>query len=361
MRILSGLLIAVAACLLALASPALAWKTSIVTKVDGEFNVVKASPYNHYLAGWVENADGAYTLMVFSTESGKKYEVTTAEHTGGFCWIPRHNQLFYCKAMYVEEAKTNRVIYYTYDVTTRESTKLTEVLDVLETYKLDAIAADDGSVVFHLTIGVGNMPSFNVYRPDEGTLRPMLAEAMPDTNYDLSNDGSTVYWPLSDEEGNLYFIRWDLSLNEEVGYCMFRNDSFIADGGGLLTRVDAANQRIATLAWSEQQPRLQMYIFGWNNNTALRPVPVFLENGEEVLHYDWMGITGKIYAVIHNEYTGKFSIVLLDPYMGVREDLMVGTDEIAYVDYCPGEDEYYYAVVNRTGDKAQTFIIRLEQ
>jgi len=360
MRIATGLLVALVISMWALCSPALAWKTSIVTKVDGEFYVVKASPYNHYLAAWVENEKAEYTLTVFSADSGKNYKVTTAAEPGGFCWIPRQNQLFYCKPMFVEEMQTYRVVYYIYDVTTRESTKLTEVPDVLETHKLDPIAADDGSTVFHLTIGVGNMPSFNVYHPEDGVLVPQPAQAMPDTNYDLSNDGSTVYWPLSDEDGNLYFVRWDLGTNTEAGYCMFRHDSFIADGGGLL-KADAANQRIATLAWSEEQPRLQLYIFGWNNNNALRPVPVFLESGEEIIHYDWLGITGKIYAVIFNEYTKAFSIIELDPYTGIREEMLVGTDEIAFVDYAAGKDEFFYAVINRKGNKSQTYVIRLEE
>jgi len=360
---------AVALCLgaLLIGAPAQAAKTSVVTKLTGTATVVRATPYDEWLATWVEYAHEEFALYAINAGSGEAIEVTKTRHPGGMCWIPRQSppQLFYCKADRIPELDISRVLYYVYDPIARESTKIGEARDQLETYKLDPIAAEDGSVVFHYTLdqgvteaGEGSVPMFIRYEAGDREFYTAAANANIAGDYDLSSDGSMLYWPLTKEDtGDLYFVGWNLVAHDEVWNSMYYADMNPADGG-LFIKVDAANERIAMLASSSGQPRLQMCLYGWHGRELLPPVPVFLEAGEEILHYDWKGLTGKVYTVIHNENTGMFSIELLDPLTGLRDVYVRGTDQISFVDYAPGSNTYYYAVVNNQGSAPQTYVIR---
>lgn len=361
--------VAAALCLgvLLIGAPAQAAKTSVVTKLEGTATVVRATPYDQWLAVWVEYAYEEFALYAIDSGSGAAIEVTKSRHPGGMCWIPRQSppQLFYCKGSPISELDITRVVYHVYDPIARESTKVGEARDLLETYKLDPIAAEDGSVVFHYTLdqgvtaaGEGSVPMFIRYEASDREFYTAPANANIGSDYDLSSDGLILYWPLTkDETGDLYFVGWNLAAHDEVWNSMYWAEKNPADGGGFI-KVDAANERIAMLAGSGSQPRLQMCIYGWHGRELLPPIPVFLEAGEEILHYDWKGLTGKIYTVIHNENTGVFSIELLDPLTGLRDAYVSGTDQIGYVDYAPGSSTYYYAVVNDQGAAPQTFIVR---
>jgi len=365
---------AVCAFLIWAASPALAVSTSVVTDLPGRADVVKTAPYSHWLAAWSEGTDGSYTLWVVDTNNGRKQEVTTSRYPGGYCWIPKYNKLFYCKGQYVSEMDLYRVVYYSYDPTVEESSKIIELRDFMETFKLDPLAADDGSLVWHRTVdqgttnfGEGTIPSFNYYFPEENKMDALPANANIGSDYDMASDGLEIFWPLYKEDtGDLYFVGWDTQRNEETWNAMYFEYMNPADAGGMI-RVDAANQRIAMLAQSSAQPRMQMCVYGWKGQELLAPIPVFLEAGEEVLHFDWRGITGKIFAVVYKEQaaaggkvTRNFSLEVIDPMLGLREVLVSGTDAFGFADYDAGTGRYYYSVVNEQGREPKTFLIRVD-
>jgi hypothetical protein len=116
------------------------------------------------------------------------------------------------------------------------------------------------------------------------------------------------------------------------------------------------------LAWNAAQPRLNLYVFGWNEpgEIKVRPYPLYLEDGEEILDYDWYGITGKIYAVVYNNNTGTTALELIDPIFGVREQLTWGADSFSFVDYAPATKTFFYCVVDNSGRSPRTAIVRVE-
>ncbi|MBN2081955.1 hypothetical protein JW859_07085 [bacterium] len=372
--IIVPLAVAVCAVYVLVAAPALAASTQVVTELPGRADVVKTAPYSHWLAAWAEGTDGSYTLWVVDTNNGRKQEVTTSAYPGGYCWIPKYNKLFYCKGQYVSEMELYRVVYYSFDPTTAESTKIIELRDFMETFKLDPLAADDGSIVFHRTVdqgtttfGEGTIPSFNYYDPVENKMDALPANANIGSDYDMASDGLEIFWPLYKEDtGDLYFVGWSTERNEEVWNAMYFEYVNPADAGGMI-RVDAANQRIAMLAQSSSQPRMQMCVYGWQGQELLAPIPVFLEAGEEILHFDWRGITGKVYAVVYKEQaaaggklTHNFSLEVIDPMLGIREVLVSGTDAFGYADYDAGTGRYYYCVISEQSRDPKTYLIRVD-
>jgi len=353
--------------------PARAASTSVVTDVPGLVDVVKATPYSHWLAAWAETDSGAHTLWVIDANNGRLQEVTSSSHPGGFCWIPRKEKLFYCKATYNDELKNYRVFYYEYDPLTQESRKITDVRDVLETFKLDPLSAEDGSLVLHITFdnlntsfGSGTIPTIHYYYPDDQSMETKPANANIGADFDLASDGLMLYWPLYDENtGDLLFVGWDTIKNEETWNARYYSYNNPADGGGML-RVDSPNQNIALLVQSNVQPRMQLCIYGWQGRELKAPIPVFLEVGEEILDYDWIGITGKLYAVIVKTQPGtggsasqQFNLEEID-ITGVRSVLVSSTDPFGFADYAPGAGYYYYSVINRQGSAPRSLIIRVQ-
>jgi hypothetical protein len=356
------------------AVPARAANTSVVTdNVPGLVDVVKAAPYSHWLAAWAEVDGGGKTLWVIDANNGKLQEVTSSAHPGGICWIPRKEKLFYSKATYNDQLKNYRVFYYEYDPLTQQSSKIADVRDVLETFKLDPLAAEDGSLVFHVTydnlstsFGTGTIPTFHYYYPDEGSMETRAANANIGADFDLASDGLMLYWPLYDENtGDLMFVGWDTIKNDETWNARYYSYNNPADGGGML-RIDSPNQNIALLVQSNVQPRMQLCIYGWQGRELKAPIPVFLEVGEEIVDYDWIGITGKLYAVIVKTMPGAggstskaFSLEEID-ITGVRKVLVSTTDQFGFADYAPGSGNYYYSVINRQGRTPRSLIIRVQ-
>lgn len=355
------------------ASAAQTASTSVVTNVPGMVDVVRAAPYSHWLAGWAEGDDGTHTLWVIDANNGKLQQVTICEEPGGMTWIPRKEKLFYSKASYNADVKNYRVSFYEYDPQTQKSRKIRDARDVLETFRLDPLAAADGSLVLAIThdnlntsFGAGTIPVFHYYHPDDQTMDSKPANANIGSDYDLASDGLMLYWPLHDENtGDLCFVGWDTSKHDETWNARYYASTNPGDGGGML-RVDSANQNIAMLIQNDVQPRMQLCIYGWQGKSLKKPIPLFLEDGEEVLDFDWLGLTGKLYAVIVKTQPGAggnstetFSLEELD-ITGARKVLVSGTDQFGYADYAPGSGNYYYSVINRQGNQPRSLIIRVQ-
>lgn len=363
---------------------AFAAKTSVVTKLDGSAAEVRASDDGEWLALWVTSPSGSAELIVIESRSGSQQYVTESKYPGGICWIPDYSQLLYCVGSPIEGNGAMRVIYYVYDPEEQDTTKITNVIDLMPdvdentsgdiapdeinvtspgTYTLNPIASYDGSVVFHMTRDF-IAPSFNLYSPDRGVMatNPVSENIGPD--YDLSNDGTMLYWPLSDGNGNVYIVGYNLERMEETWHVMFEAAKLPCPAdGGMLIKVDSANERAAMLAWNEAQPRLNLYVFGWNEpgDIKVRPYPLYLEAGEEILDYDWYGITGKIYAVVYDNNTGTTALELIDPIFGVREQLTWGTDAFSFVDYAKSTKTFFYCVVDNSGRSPRTAVVRVEE
>ena len=123
-------------------------------------------------------------------------------------------------------------------------------------------------------------------------MESLPANAIIGTEYDLSSDGLMLYWPIYDENtGDLMFVGWDTVKKEETWNCRYFAYNNPADSG-IMLRVDSPNQNLAMLVQSNIQPRMQLCLYGWQAGQLKAPIPLFLEVGEEIMHYDWLGITG---------------------------------------------------------------------
>ena len=162
--------VCVALAVAALSQFAWAIKPSTVAKLPGSAYVVRSAVDSDWLATWSEQVGGEYVLYVINGDDGERREVTTSERPGGICWIPNDGRLLLVKGSYNEKIEATHITYYTYDPETKELDKVISQTDLLETYRLDPIAANDGSSVFHLTMGPNSIPSFNRFLP-EASLR----------------------------------------------------------------------------------------------------------------------------------------------------------------------------------------------
>jgi hypothetical protein len=217
-----------------------------------------------------------------------------------------------------------------------------------------------------MTIGEGLLPSFNVYYPWSDKFDQFPQRVKIGMDYDLSSDGSLVYWYLVNDpeaegenltildDGDIGIVGFNLQDREIKSLVTYYSYTLPVDGGYFI-RVDSQNQQVAFIAQSSLNDRIQMCLFRWDDVSAKKPIPVFLEEGDEILVYDWKGISGKIYAVVYNHLSAEFTIEEINPLTSMREVLHRTTDEIAFVSYNPGKETYYFAAA----DGGQTRIIRV--
>jgi hypothetical protein len=370
---------ALIACLLGATA---AWAaSSVVTSVQGVGTDVYAAPYSNWLAMWTEvPGEDEYQLLVINDDNGKVHPVTRSERPGGMCWIPEQNTLYFTKGSYIDDAQSYIVTYYVYDPATPDEgpVKIERLSDASlqveegaadekpAAYMVDPVAATDGSVVFHMTIGEGLLPSFNVYYPWSDKFDQFPQRVKIGMDYDLSSDGSLVYWYLVNDpeaegenltildDGDIGIVGFNLQDREIKSLVTYYSYTLPVDGGYFI-RVDSQNQQVAFIAQSSLNDRIQMCLFRWDDVSAKKPIPVFLEEGDEILVYDWKGISGKIYAVVYNHLSAEFTIEEINPLTSMREVLHRTTDEIAFVSYNPGKETYYFAAA----DGGQTRIIRV--
>jgi hypothetical protein len=342
--------IAVLFAVTALLGPAAAWaaKPSKVADLPGEAYVVRCNPEGTWVATWAEQTKGNYTLFAIDASKGDKREVMQTEDPGGLTWIPGKNTLMYCKGKAVKSQKIGeftQVTYYLYDAAKNANKKITELKDDLKTYIFDPVAAEDGNKVFHLTIK-DTYPSFNIYFPGSNTMSPMLAKARIGADYDLSSDGSLVYWPMTQENGNLVIAGWSLEKNNYKGLYEFKKDPASGRGG---FKVDSPNRQAVSMATSEADPTLKAVVYSFKDPKNPQAIPVKLKAEEEIVMVDWKGRSGNLYMIIARG-AGKgslvYSIIEVNPTSGARTVVLPeSSDEIRFVDYASRTGAYFYSAV----------------
>jgi hypothetical protein len=341
-----------------LAAPVYAAKAATVGRVDGRSYIVRAGS-SHWLACWSEMADGQSRLYVVDSNNGDARTVATEKLPGGICWIPGRDQLVWCQGVYVDVIKATRVYYWLYDVATKENVKLVEVTDFSDAYQADPIAADDGSTLFHITMDGNMQPSFNVYRPDsltrsssnsasgKGTMQLIRADAKIGAQYDLSSDGSRVYWILHDPSSHALNIAcWNINSNKYDGLYEFNKKSDPADDHMFL-KVDSTKHEAAAIVTSDKDPLLQMCVYMLDK---LATIPVRLGQGEQVDFFDWKGRSGIVYALVSNPTAKQYSIEEIDPLTGKRTKLYSTSVPIYSTEY--GSDgSYFFTLVDAKNAK----------
>lgn len=351
-----------------LAGVSTAWAASpsVVARFAGSASVVRVTPYSHWAASWSAVGDGSFTLTVVNTENGERQDVTNVDNPGGICWIPKADRLLYCKGIYNDKIEATRVIYYVYDVATKETSKVVELTDILETYQLDPVAAEDGSKLFHMIVDSRQVPSFNLYLPDAGLLTPRQAltpqgsAANIGSDYDLSSDGKVVYWYAHEPETDSFFIvGWDLELNTYTELYEYGASADPADDHALF-KIDSPHLRGAAITASDSDPTLKLCVYDFLDLDNLYIVPVHLDQAEDIMYFDWKGRGGWVYALVLDSTAGEYSIQEINPFSGERRVLLRTTDEISFLDYASADRTYYYTVVDdRDTQNPQTLLMRL--
>jgi len=348
--------------LLSTASALAAGKPTKVADLQGAGYVVRCNPEGTWVATWCEGADKNYTLWAVDTAKGDKFQVDTSTNPGGMCWIPNHGELFYCKGKSVSFSGTGdkytQVTYYVWDVTTKKAKKVpgSDLRDDLNTYIIDPVPAEDGSKVLHMTI-TEKKPSFNIYFPGgKGVMSPMLVNAKVAADYDLSADGQTVYWPMSEPSGNLVITGWGFKKNFFSGMYEIKKDP-ATDRAGF--KVDSVNRQAVTMAQNQSDPTLKAAVYNFKDPKNPVAIPVKLDQSEDIVMQDWKGRTGLLYMVVGREAGGRklFSILEVNPANGARTPILPdSTDEIQFVDYASRSGNYFYSTVTVKGS---TRIVKL--
>jgi hypothetical protein len=336
---------------------AMAAKPSLVTKLTGEVYSIKSSFDGKWLATWVNDGKGEYVLYAVETTKGDRFEVDKSKDPGGICWIPGKNRLLYVKGFPVkgEQLSFTRVSYFTYDTATQDSTKVTEVSDFLQTYIIDPVAADDGRKAFHMTVN-GGVPSFNIYLSEPKLLSPMSAKANIGSEYDLSSDGSTVFWPLNNaDNGNFYIAGWSLENNK---YNQLYEYPAISDPAGsrAMFKVDSANRQAATLASNDKDPSLKACVYLFKDPKNPKVLPVKLNASEEIGMFDWKGRAGALWFLAQDSASQDKIILEFDPFTKTRTEVLRTRDPITSADYSPGGQCYYYSFM----DKGTSLLMKLK-
>lgn len=256
----------------------LAWaaKESTVTRIDGAAYVLRCSMDSSMLAAWAKQADGRYKLMVIDGDNGNKSYVTTKgnkdglwSNPGGICWVPDTNQLLFTYGIYNDLLDEYRVFYYTYDNETQTAKKKVQLTDKSLAYTFDPIAAEDGSRLLHLLFGLDYVPQMVAYMGKIGQIVPREAVsqlgsiANISSEYDLSSDGSMVYWPLHNEQnGDYSIVGWDLTNWVYTESYTYGAEKDPADGHALI-KVDTRHMQSAALVESASDPTLKMCIYNF--------------------------------------------------------------------------------------------------
>ena len=357
-----GLIIAAFA---ATTTAAIAARPSVVAKVAGEMHVVRVTPDSHWLAGWSRQADGDYKLLVVDTDNGGTQEVATAAEPGGLVWLPKLSRLYFCQGFFNEKVNSSRVRYDIYDPVAMDSMKITDTLtDTTEMYLFDPIPAEDGTRVFHMLLDTTQIPNFIMYFPHatmrDGVFSPLVTEALIASEYDLSSDGSKVYWYGHNQDtGAIMVVEWDLESNNYSEIYDFSGIYDPADDHALI-KVDSPHQQAATLAVSQAEPTLQLTLLNFANPNKLMVTPVYLGPNHEVLNFDWKGRSGWLSVLARDTRTNEFLIMELEPLSGQRIELLRTTDEIDYFDYNTSSKMYYYSVLdNRDPRNPLSLVMRL--
>jgi hypothetical protein len=347
--------IAVAGCafiaLLVFTLPALAAKPSVVAKVGGDLRVVRVTPDSHWLAGWSRQPDGKYKLMVVDTDKGSSVEIASASEPGGLTWIPKLGRLYYCQGFFNEKVKSSRVRYDVYDPVSKESLKVSDTLtDTTEMYLFDPIPAEDGTRVFHVLLDTTQIPNFIMYFPHtglrDGVFSPLVTEALIASEYDLSSDGSKVYWyGHNQKSSDIMVVEWDLEHNTYNEIYDFSGIYDPADDHALF-KVDSPNQQAITLAVSQAEPTLQMTLFSFADPNKLQVTPVYLGPNQEALSFDWKGRSGWLSVLARDSKSNDFILMEVEPLSGQRVELLRTKDEIDFFDYNQQSKMYYYSVVD---------------
>lgn len=353
---------------MSLSAPAFAAKAATVARVDGQSYIVRTNS-SHWLACWAEMADGQSRLYVIDANNGDVRTVATEKLPGGISWIPGRDQLVWCQGVYVDVIKATRVYYWLYDVASNENTKLVEVTDFSDAYQADPIPADDGSMLFHMTMDGNMLPSFNIYRPDaatrssksstsgKGTMQLIKAEAKMGAQYDLSSDGTRVYWILHDPKTHALNIAcWNINANKYDGLYEFNKKGDPADDHMFL-KVDSTKHEAATIVTSEKEPLLQMCVYMLDK---LQTVPVRLGQGEQVDYFDWKGRSGNVYALVSNPANKQYSIEEIDPLTGKRTKLYGTGTPIYSAEYGPDGSYFFTMVDTKNARRIVTEIVRVK-
>lgn len=359
-------IIAVGAVALALFAVQAAWaqKPSVIAKIEGAAYVVRACSTHDWVAAWSQKSDGTYDLYVVNGQKGTKRVIANEHYPGGMCWIPKTQKLLYCRGMKSDKVEFTHVTYYLYDLDSDTSTKLIDVNDMLSAYLLDPIASEDGSIVFHMTIAAtrkGDIPSFNIYNTAANVMMPLPSEANIASDYDLSSDGTRLFWLLHDpDSGNLFIVGWDINKQKYSDMYEFGTKADPADDHALL-KVQSPRNRAATLVTSESDDTLKLCVYDFKDVNNLFIQPLHLKASEDIVCFDWKGFSDSIYALIHNNDTGDYSIEEINVMTGARTSLLTSRDEISFVDYSGNSQSYYYAVVDtRNPKQITTSLIRLK-
>lgn len=344
---------------LALSGMAQAAKPSVITKLEGDASVVRCTPRSNWLAAW-NQVGNDYKLVVINADNGEKREIFTTANPGGLCWMPGTDILLYTFAFYQEKLSLNNVIYRTYNVSTKEDIKVGEMKDKFEMYRLDPIPSDDGTIALQMTINTEQLPSFNLFLTDVKQVVPRVARANIGSDYDLSSDGTLVYWHLHDEKtGDFFIAEWTLEEGTYKNLYTFKSDMDPAEDHALF-KVDSANKQAATTVYSSTRPTLQLCVYNFANPESTQVITVDLKADEDLIYFDWKDRGNTIYALVFDKKADVFKLLELEPYMGTRRELLSTSDFISMVDYSSGKNMYYFSVLDdRDPKKLSTQIMRL--
>ncbi len=347
--------------LLALPLAAQAAKPSQVAKIPGKAWIVRASDAN-MLACWSQQTDGKYKLYAIKADKGDPKEIATSADPGGMCWILGRNQLLYTTAKAVDNSveKYHDVTYFVYDPATGESRKLSVVKDVLETYRFDPISSDDGKRAFHMTVGTRKLPSFNLYFPEGGQLLPRDVRANIGADYDLSSDGSTLYWSLEDTTGkSRSIVGWSFDANSYTELYQFPMAKDPSESSGLI-KVNSPRKQAAMMAYSAKDPTLKLCVYSYADPKKLSISPVNLAAETDVLSYDWKGRSGVLY-ILYVTSEGTRKLIEWDVTSRKATALFETRDAVESVEYSVPAQTYYYSVVAEAkGKNSSSIIMRLK-
>lgn len=332
---------------------AFAAKPIKVTDLPGSAYVVRCNPEGTWVAAWSVDGKGKYTLYAIDTAKGDKREVDTSTDPGGLCWIPNKNALYYCKGKAVstkvgeQTVQYTQVTYHVYDVAKNASKKVpgSDLKDQLKTYIIDPVPADDGSKVFHMTID-RDLPSFNIYFPSSNVMTPMFVKAKVAADYDLSADGQTVYWPMTNSNnGNLTIAGWGFKKNNYNSLYEIKKDPSSGRAG---FKVDSTKKQAVCLAQSKDDPALKAVVYSFTDPKNPQAIPVKLNAAEEVVMVDWKGRSGLLYMLVTRQDGNRtlYSVIEVNPVSGQRTVVLPdSTDEIRFVDYASRSGAYFYSAV----------------
>src|SRR5690606_16124090 len=246
------------------------------------------------------------------------------------------------------------------NVDTKEDNKVGEMKDIQEMFTFDPIAAEDGSRAMQMLINTESLPSFNLYLSSVNQVMPRVARANIGSDYDISSDGTSVYWFLHNtDNGDFNIAEWSLEVGTYTNLYTFPKAKDPAEDHALI-KGESTSRQAATIVYSESRPTMQMRVYNFANKDDPQVIAVDLEPHEDLIYFDWKDRGTAIYAPVSDKTKKLFKIIEIEPYMKTRRELLSTSDFIALVDYCPGKETYYYSILDdRNSSKVSTQIMRL--